>query len=70
MDTDNKKKDILILGKESTDELDDTKITAEDKYFEEIFGRIRVTNKMEDVNLKAFHIFKGIKESKTLANHI
>ena len=29
---DNKKKDIFILGKRATEELDDTALTAEDQY--------------------------------------
>ena len=32
MHTDNRKKDILVLGEDPTDRLDDTTITAETKY--------------------------------------
>ena len=32
MHTDNRKKDILVLGQDPTDRLDDTTITAETKY--------------------------------------
>ena len=33
MHADNRKKDILVLGEDPTDRLDDTTITAETKYF-------------------------------------
>ena len=37
---------------------------------EETFGRMCVSNRMEQVNLKVFIIFKGTNESKTLAKRI
>ena len=37
---------------------------------EDPFSRICVSNKIEEVNLEAFNIIKGINESKTLAKHI
>ena len=37
---------------------------------EDTFGRMCVCNRMEDVNLKVFIIFKGTNESKTLAKRI
>ena len=37
---------------------------------EDLFGRICVHKKMEDVNLKVVNIIKGINKSKTLAKHI
>ena len=37
---------------------------------EDPFGRICVPNKMEDLDLKVFHMIKGINESRTLEKHI
>ena len=34
---------------------------------EDPFGRMSISNKVENVNLKAFDLIKGINESKTLA---
>ena len=33
---------------------------------EDLFGRIFISNKMEDVNLKVFNVIIGLNESKTL----
>ena len=45
--TDNRKKDILILGEEKTDGLDDTTITIEAKYSINIYSNsiIKITRK-------------------------
>ena len=37
---------------------------------EDTFGSMCVSNRMEDINLKVFVIFKGTNESKTLAKCI
>ena len=37
---------------------------------EDLFGRICVPNKMEDVNLKVFNMIKGTNKSKALEKHI
>ena len=42
--TDNRKKDILVLGEKSTNELDDTTITVEAKYFGHITKSIKKLN--------------------------